>query len=130
MNRLLKSTLLAAALVVFGPQVGKVFASNLHPPKFVRGNQKCAVNVNRFLRKIGKHGTSSASSKSFLKFARTSSPQPGAVVFNYRSHGKGHAQIYDGSGMCWNPSQRHGAWQFQSCNASWPRVKKIYLRSY
>jgi hypothetical protein len=133
MNRLFKSTLLAAALVVFGPQVGKVFASNLHPPKFVRGKLVCAKNINLFLKHIGKHGTNSNSAQSFLKLQRVSIPRAGDVAVNRRPGGW-HSQIVDGIkrgiAMCWNPGSKIQKWAYQSCNASWPRVKKIYLRSF
>lgn len=137
MKRLMHSLLLAAAITLAGPPIGtlvdvsffsgEAFASILSPPLFVRGQLVCAVNVNRFLRKIGKRGTGSPSSLSFLQFRRTANPMRGDVVFNYRGKRQGHVQVYDGGGKCWNPSQRHG-WILRPCNATWARIRKIYLR--
>jgi hypothetical protein len=132
MNRLLKSALLAAALVMFSLQVGKVFSSNLHPPKFVRGKLVCAKNTNLFLKHIGKRWTGSNSAQSFLKFQRVIIPRSGDVAVNRRPGGW-HSQNVDGIkrgiAMCWNPSSKLQKWVYQSCNASWSRVKKIYVRT-
>jgi hypothetical protein len=95
-------------------------------PAFVHGHNICAINVNKFLRKLGHHGTGSASSLSFLRFPRTNHPKLGDVVFNSRGGSKGHVQVYLNNGMCANPSQRHG-WQIKPCNATWHSRHKTYL---
>jgi hypothetical protein len=121
MKRLLKSLLVAAALVVFGPTVGKVFASNLHPPRFIHGHNICAVNVNRLRAALGLRQTHSASASSFLALQRVSTPKIGDVRFNWRRRG-GHVAVYAGHGMCWNPSSRHQRWDLKPCASIWRGV--------
>jgi hypothetical protein len=134
MKGIVKSLLLAAVITFVSPPLGMaidsvVYAASLHPSKYIRGRLTCALNVNRFLRHIGKAGTGSASSLSFLMFKRTSKPMRGDVVFNNRSKYSGHVQIYDGLGLCWNPSSRYQRWIFQPCNSTWGNKHKYYLRS-
>lgn len=117
-----------AAVTVAAILLGEVAeAANLKPPPFIRGKEVCAKNVNAFMKKLKKRSTGSASSRSFLKFKRTSSPRPGDVVFNSRGKSKGHVQVYDGNGMCWNPSAKKQRWVYQSCTASWRKAKKTYI---
>lgn len=108
--------------------LASIEAQALTPPPFIRGDLVCAKNVNRFLQKIGHRTTKSASSTSFLIFRRTAVPMPGDVVFNTRVGNKGHVQIYNGNGMCWNPSQRKQKWELKPCNATWKNKHKTFLR--
>ena len=131
MNATFKALLLAAAITFVGPPLGTAIdahSSVLNPPAFIHGSLVCALNVNRFLRKIGRHGTKAASSFSFLKYQHTSAPHAGDVVFNSRGKRQGHVQIYDGNGKCWNPSSRKQRWVYQACNASWHNRHKVFLR--
>lgn len=129
MNHHIKSLALAAAITLLGPPLDHaVFAAS--SPSFMRGRLVCAINVNRFLKHIGKRGTNSASAASFLKFRRVSHPRYGDVVFNWRGHGKAHIQVYIHNDVCLNPSSTKQRWIEQPCNRSWPRKSKIYLRGY
>jgi hypothetical protein len=139
MKSIIKTLLLAAAFLTIAQPIahaidasflsGEAYASNLHPPRFIRGKLVCALNVGRFLRQIGKRGTGSASASSFMAFKRVAYPSSGDVVVNRRPGGW-HVQIYDGAAMCWNPSSRHQRWVYQSCDATWRGRRKIYLRSF
>jgi hypothetical protein len=89
-------------------------------PKFVRGHNICALNVNRYRAALGLKQTHSAAANSFLSLKRISHPVIGAVKYNSRGKGIGHVAIYVGNGMCANPSSRHQKWEVKSCNSIWP----------
>lgn len=88
------------------------------PPPYVRGRLTCAVNVNRYLARMGKPTTGSALAHSFLRWGRPSGPRPGAVQVE-RRRGGGHVKIvshHDGARwMCLNPSVSRQAWHLTPC---------------
>jgi hypothetical protein len=88
------------------------------PPPYVRGRLTCAVNVNRYLARMGKPGTGSALAMSFLRWGRPSGPQPGAIQVE-RRRGGGHVKIvshHDGARwMCVNPSASRQQWRLTPC---------------
>jgi hypothetical protein len=84
------------------------------PPPFVRGRLVCAVNVNRYLARLGQTGTGSALAHSFLRWGRASGPVAGAVQVE-RRRGGGHVKIVAGGGQCWNPSASRQRWVLTPC---------------
>jgi hypothetical protein len=87
------------------------------PPPFVRGRLVCAVNVNRYLAKLGKPTTGSAAAISFWRHGRVANRHtPGAVQISRRVGGH-HAEVVAGGGLCWNPSASRQRWTLVDCGS-------------
>jgi hypothetical protein len=100
---------------VFKPTGRRVTTALPAPPPFVRGRLVCAVNVNRYLARMGKTPTGSAAAKSFIGHGRKADRYtPGAVQVSLRKGG-GHAEIVAGGGRCWNPSASGQRWVLVPC---------------
>jgi len=89
------------------------------PPAFVRGRLVCAINVNRYLARMGKPTTGSAMALSFLAWGRPSGPKPGAVQVERRGRAGGHVKIVShhdgGRWLCLNPSASRQRWDLAPC---------------
>lgn len=87
---------------------------------FVRGHNICAINVNRILHWMGRKTTGSPSAASFHMFSHTASPVSGDVLMVKRKGGSGwHVAVYQGGGICRNPSSQHQGWTYPKCTDIW-----------
>ncbi len=96
-------------------------------PKFIRGHNICALNVNRLRAYLGLPQTHSASAKSFDKFKRVSNPRKGNVMVVRRKDGGYHVAIVLGGGMCLNPSSRKQQHVETPCSRIWKGQPRHYV---